>query len=55
MKALRDIGAGVLVSALFVSLCTVLPVGAAIAVAVPLMALLALAQVAEWRERRHAS
>jgi hypothetical protein len=55
MKLARDIGAGVLVSVLFVALCTVLPLGAAIAVAVPFVALLALAQVAEWRERRHAS
>jgi hypothetical protein len=50
MKALRDIGSGVLVTALFIALSTVLPIGAAIAVTVPLMVLLALAQVAEWRE-----
>jgi uncharacterized protein (DUF983 family) len=55
MKLARDISAGVLVSVLFVALCTVLPVWSAIAVAVPLMVLLALAQLSEWRERRHAS
>jgi hypothetical protein len=47
MKALRDIGSGALVSALFIALSTVLPIGAAIAVVVPFMALLALAEIGE--------
>jgi hypothetical protein len=53
-KIVREVAGGVLVTALFLALCTVLPIGAAIAVTVPLMGLLALAQVAEWREGRHA-
>jgi hypothetical protein len=52
VKALREIGSGALVSALFIALSTVLPIGAAIAVAVPFIALLVLAQVADWRDRK---
>lgn len=37
-------------TALFVALCTVAPIGAAIAVAVPLMALLAIAAVGDFRD-----
>jgi hypothetical protein len=54
MKALREIAGGVLVSALFLALCAVLPIGAAIGVSIPFMGLLALAQIGEWREGRHA-
>jgi len=54
MKALRDIGSGVLVSALFIAFTTVLPIGAAIAVVVPFMVLLALAEIGEQRGEREA-
>ena len=50
MKLAGEIGSGILVTALFVALCTVAPIGAAIAVAVPLMALLAIAAVGDFRD-----
>jgi hypothetical protein len=50
VKALRDIGSGVLVSALFIALSTVLPIGAAIAVAVVFMGVLVLAEIGEHRK-----
>ena len=49
MKLAKEIGSGVLVSGLFLALATVLPIGAAIAVAVPFVGLLVLAQVADSR------
>ena len=52
MKLAGEIGAGVLVSIMFVALCDVAPIGAAIAVALPLMALLAVVQIGEWRDRK---
>ncbi len=56
MKLARDIGGGVLVTALFLALCTVLPVGAAIAVSVPFIVVLSLAEIGEHRGHagRHA-
>ncbi|MGD0287404.1 MAG: hypothetical protein ABSC31_13690 [Acidimicrobiales bacterium] len=50
MKALRDIGSGVLVTALWIALVTVWPLWAALLVVTPYVALLALAQIGEWRE-----
>jgi hypothetical protein len=50
MKLAGEIGAGVLVSGLLLALCTVLPVLVAIAVSIPFMAILAIAQIGEWRE-----
>jgi hypothetical protein len=50
VKAFREVGAGVLVTALFIVLSTVLPIGAAIGVTVPFMGLLVLAEIGEHRK-----
>jgi Flp pilus assembly protein TadB len=51
VKLAKEIGCGVTVSALFLALTTILPIGAAIAVVIPFMALLALAWASERRDR----
>jgi hypothetical protein len=52
VKALKEAGNGVLLTALFIALSTVLPIGAAISVVVPFMVLLALAEIGEHHLRR---
>jgi uncharacterized protein (DUF983 family) len=48
----REVGAGVLVSILFLALCDVLPWWAALFVVIPMMVILILAQVSEHQGRR---
>jgi hypothetical protein len=50
MKALREVGGGVLVTALWIALVTVWPIWAALMVVIPYVALLALAEIGEHRK-----
>jgi hypothetical protein len=54
VKALREIGAGVLASSLALALCTIWPVAVAAVPAVILMVILALAEIGEHRDAREA-